>query len=347
VVNGHWLGVPQGQAGQQWWGDSLMLDVLFSSNHGLLAWHPIVYLSLLGVPLFLVRDWYFGSLLTAVFAAQVYVNGAVTTWWGGSAFGGRRFDGCAMLFALGLAALIRWCQQRPAILWSSVLGVLLFGNLLLMQAVYTGRLPMGEGISVERFVGATAARIGNPFSFPANAIFAWRHGTTPLAYDILGLQLFNNAPIDVGGPGDERFLISGWSGPEQEHDVTFRWATGLQSSVAVALMGPRFIQPDQPQQLADYILRLRAAPFVFPGSPPQAVDVDVNGKPAGRQVLEPGFRTYEVYVPHRLLHRNLNVITFHYEYARAPRDLGINRDDRQLSVRFDEIDLVQGSRPRP
>ena len=60
----------------------------------------------------------------------------------------------------------------------------------------------------------------------------------------------------------------------------------------------------------------------------------------GPRFIEPG-------VPHRLLHRNLNVITFRYSYARAPQDLGMGRDDRQRSVRFDEIDLVQWSRPRP
>ncbi len=115
VVNGGWLALPHGQAGQQWWSDSLMVDVLFSSNHGLFAWHPIIYLAILGIPLFMLRDFCLGGLLTLVFLIQIYVNGAVATWWGGHAFGGRRFASCTLLFALGLAAFIRFLQKRPLI----------------------------------------------------------------------------------------------------------------------------------------------------------------------------------------------------------------------------------------
>jgi hypothetical protein len=343
AVNGGWLAVPHGQAGQQWWRDSLMSDVLFSPNHGLFSWHPIIYVSVLGAPLFLKRDRYFGSLLAALFVAQVYINGAVATWWGGSAFGGRRFDGCAMFFVLGLAALIHWCQQRPAVLWASSLGVLLVGNVFLMQDVFSGRLPMGEGIGIESMFDATARRLGNPFSFPANAIFAWRYGTSPAAYDRLGLKLFNNVVIDVGSAGDERFLASGWSDPERERDVTFRWAVTRQSSVGMALMGPRYLQPGDPQQLADYVLRIRAAPFVFTGSPPQIVSIDVNNARIAQQTLEPVFREYEFPVPHEILDRSLNIITFGYQYARSPQELGMINDPRQLSVRFDYIHLVQKS----
>ena len=40
---------------------------------------------------------------------MVYLNGAVQDWWGGAAFGGRRFDGTMPLLGLGTAlALERW-----------------------------------------------------------------------------------------------------------------------------------------------------------------------------------------------------------------------------------------------
>ena len=81
--------------------------------------------------------------------------------------------------------------------------------------VRAGRLPMDEAISVERIVGATTRQLGNPFSFPANAIVGWRLGASPAAYDRLGLQPFNNVMIDVGGAGDARFLASGWSDPPE------------------------------------------------------------------------------------------------------------------------------------
>jgi hypothetical protein len=341
VVNGGWLALPHGQSGQQWWRDSLMADVLFSPNHGLLAWHPIVYASVLGAPLFWKRDRYFASILAALFVAQVYINGAVTTWWGGSAFGGRRFDGCALFFVLGLAALIHWCQQRPVVLWAGLLAVPLVVNIFFMRDVFLGRLPMGEGISVESIVDATAHRLGNPFSFPANAILAWRYGTSPASYDRLGLRMFNNVLLDVGSVGDERFLVQGWSDPERDGEMTFRWAVTRQSVVGMALLGPRYLQPGDPQQLADYVLRLRAEPFVFTGSPPQVLSIDVNGERVAERTLAPGLREYEFDVPHERLGRSLNIITFGYRYARSPRELGMSDDTRQLAVRFDYIHLIQ------
>ena len=87
VNNGGWLVVPHGQMGQQWWRDSLVVDVLFSPNHGLLAWHPLIYFAVLGIPLFLKKDVRFGGLLCGVFLAQVYIVGASATLFGGSAFG--------------------------------------------------------------------------------------------------------------------------------------------------------------------------------------------------------------------------------------------------------------------
>ena len=288
VVNRGWLAVPHGQAGQQWWGDSLMLDVLFSPNHGLLAWHPILYLSLLGVPFFMRRDWRLASLLVLLFAAEVYVNGAVTTWWGGSAFGGRRFDGCVLLFVLGLAALLRWGREHPAALWTGSLGALVAGNLAFMREMRTGGVTMDEAIGVERIVGSAVDRIGNPFSFPANLIFEIRTGLDPGSYDRLGTRRYNNAQIDVGSGGDVEFLGNGWADRERNSEMSFRWAVTERSTIGVALMGPRYINPGQRHDLGDYSLRFRAAPFEYPGGPPQTIEVRVNGVLLTKVTMESG-----------------------------------------------------------
>ena len=162
VVNGGWLALPHGQAGQQWWSESLMVDVLFSSNHGLLAWHPIIYLAVLGIPLFLLRDFRLGGLLTLVFLIQIYINGAVATWWGGHAFGGRRFASCALLFALGLAAFIRFLQERPLTGAVGTLSILVVINAFFIADIKAGRLPTGQGIKFNDIVGASYRQLGNP-----------------------------------------------------------------------------------------------------------------------------------------------------------------------------------------
>ena len=150
-------------------------------------------------------------------------------------------------------------------------------------------------------------------------------------------QLFNSIAIDVGAADDARFLLRGWADAEDDRGVTFRWAVAAESTVAFALRGPVFILPGKRQRLPDYDLRVRVAPFAVDGLPPQEMTLDVNGRDLGRQMLEPGFRDYEFFVPHDVLHRNLNTLTFRHKYARSPLELGLGDDQRHLAVRFDSI----------
>jgi hypothetical protein len=343
VVHGGWLAVPHFQAGQQWWNDSRMADVLFSSNHGLFAWHPVLYLAVLGVPLFLRRDWRLGGLLALLFLAQVYINGAVATWWGGSAFGGRRFDGCVLLFVLGLAALIDLALRRPAVVVAAVLTPFLVTNAVLMREVATGGLGIGEGIPADRLM--TLHRIGNPFSFPANAMFAWRHGVDPAFYDRASLRLRNGFRIDLGEEDDDTFLMGGWSGRERGRFGSYRWGVGRRSEIAIALAGPRLIAPGEPQQFPDYVLSFRASPYNFSGPAPQVLTIDVNGRRLAERTLDPGFHDYTVDVPPDFLQRNVNVITLNYAQARSPQAAGRGGDDRPLAVRFDSIQLARKAGP--
>jgi hypothetical protein len=336
---GGWFGLPGEMSTAQSWGESLAIDVLFSSNHGLLAWHPIIFVSLLGVPLFLKRDFYFGALLTAAFALQVYANGAVAMWWGGSAFGGRRFMSCALLFTLGLASLIRFLQKRPNVAVAVLLVTLIGGNVFFMIDFYAGAVMSGNGVSFDRMIDAAYQRLGNPFSFPANMLFAWRHRSSAYQYDQLGLQQFSNIQIDVGGPGDERFLAGGWAGPEGAEGSTFRWAVTEESNIILPLRAPLTINRESPDPRADFILGLRVRPFLYPGAPTQSVEILVNGEPVKTLNLVPDLVEYEVRIPAQFWRRYMNDISFKYGYARAPAELGLSDDTRQLAVMFETISL--------
>jgi hypothetical protein len=341
LAYGGWLAMPDAQTGQQWWADSLMVDVLFSANHGLFAWSPVVFLAILGVPLFLARDPRLGGLLALVFAAQVYVNGAVGQWWGGHAFGARRFAGCALLFALGLAALIAWTQKRPLKAVGAALLVLVAGNAFLIASIKAGELPTGEGVGFDQMFGAAYRRIGNPFSFPANWWLGRRYGMSPWQYDQLGLRTYNNLIVDMGAGAGERFFGRGWSAPESGPDGPYRWATGSESVLVAPLKAPDVASPGQPLQQADYVVRFRCQPFVFSGAPEQSVELWVNGRLAGRQLLVDELRDYRIDVPHRLLHRNLNELSFRYAYWQAPAEIGGGDDRRPLAVRFERIELLR------
>jgi hypothetical protein len=139
--------------------------------------------------------------------------------------------------------------------------------------------------------------------------------------------------------------MEGWSGRESGRFGSYRWAVGERSTIAVSLLGPRYVDVGEPQQFADYVLRFRGAPYVFDGSPPQVMDILLNGRRLERVTLENRFREYELDVPPGFLKRSVNVIAFEYAYARSPRELGRQSSDaRRLAARFDYIHLLMKPR---
>lgn len=96
------------------WLRPALLEVLFSSYHGLYFFAPLLLLCTLGLYPLWRRDRELGPAFLLVFAAQTYVNAGALSWWGGSSFGARYFVGLGPLFSLGLAALMEWGWNRRA-----------------------------------------------------------------------------------------------------------------------------------------------------------------------------------------------------------------------------------------
>lgn len=132
---GTFFTVPQGRGFMQWSAASIG-SVLFSGWHGLYYWHPLLLLGSIGLLIYLVKNR--GSLLPygviASIALMVYVNAAVTDWFGGAAFGGRRFSGCIPLFAFGLACFYSLFRTRLTCAPAVITIVAMAGNLLLYIA---------------------------------------------------------------------------------------------------------------------------------------------------------------------------------------------------------------------
>jgi len=102
------------------WFSPNFLAVLFSSNHGLITWTPVLLLSIVGLFLFCRRETLVGAPLLAGFLAFYVFIACYPDWAGISSYGNRFFVSLTPLFILGLAAFFDRAAQlfrsRPAAL---------------------------------------------------------------------------------------------------------------------------------------------------------------------------------------------------------------------------------------
>lgn len=327
VVSGRWIAPPASSHAVAW-ADPQIADVLFSSDRGLFAWTPILLLAVLGLPLFQRRDRLFTGAMVLAFAGQVYINSLVEQ--GGHGFGARKFAGCALIFAIGLAALLDWMRDRPGLTAGLLVGSLVLLNTFFMLDMSRSRLPATGTITFEEMLGSATSKLGNPFTLPMSTFVAWRYGGDLTLYERLGKQTFNNAHIDLGSPTDDRFLARGWSGREAAPDFDYRWSLGAASSFVVRL-----------KEGVDYRLEVRCAPFPHPREERQVVEVWVNGKLADRLALGATMDTYRAHLPAALMQAGYNEIILRYGYTASPRELGISNDPRELAVQFDTLSLIR------
>ena len=132
VLYGRPLTVPQG-AGFMKWDQPQLLAVLFSDHHGLISWTPVVALAIAGLAL-LYRPARPVCIACLIFlAATWYVNASVADWWGGGAFGARRFVSAYPVFVLGLAAVFDRLRTHPGWMIGLATGFVTLTMLLLIQ----------------------------------------------------------------------------------------------------------------------------------------------------------------------------------------------------------------------
>ena len=161
VLYGQPFALPQGPSFIQWthphpWA------VLFSDNHGLFSWAPLLLLATAGLLVALWRQPVWRLPLGAVLLLSWYINAAVADWWAGEAFGARRFLSLFPLFVLGLATWLGRRDIDPVAWRRRVSAVVVFGALnwllLLQYQIFMKGLrdlaayPKGFDLWTERFL---------------------------------------------------------------------------------------------------------------------------------------------------------------------------------------------------
>jgi len=135
------------------WHDPVFLKVLFSANHGLLAWTPLLAFSIIGLVLFAIRVPHVGiPFLAALVAFYLFIS-VYPDWAGILSYWNRFFLSLTSLFIVGLAFLLErfatlFARPRLALgLASAVLACFVLWNLGLMYQWGTHLIPARGPIS--------------------------------------------------------------------------------------------------------------------------------------------------------------------------------------------------------
>lgn len=138
ILYGSWL-VYTYQGEGFLWSEPAILRALFDANHGLLYWHPVFAMGLLGFAVFVFKNReqpYWLALFSI--AGVLYMNAAWHCWWFGTSFGGRAYEGVTLFVFLGVAALLDAAGRRGKVAQGSFLGLLVLlavWNLGVLDAV--------------------------------------------------------------------------------------------------------------------------------------------------------------------------------------------------------------------
>jgi hypothetical protein len=292
-------------------GPADVLDGLFSSWSGLLFWSPVLWLGVFGC----LRERPAGpgaALGPALLVAAAV--GAVTL--DDGPYRGARLAPFLPLLALGLARAFNGIRNlalhRPLVPVAIGMAALVAWNALLMAQYRDGRIPRDDTVAFARIArnaaATVSAAVGSPTAWPANWIFAARHGVSAARYDLLGgVDLFGPlAPgsawrggpperegvIDVGHlPTDEALLQEGWSVRHPCGDGVCRAVEGTAALLA-PIRAPRDV---------DVALVAQGA---------GALTMAVNGVPVLAAPLTADAQTHTVRLPRARLRRGLNVIVF-------------------------------------
>jgi hypothetical protein len=299
VVFGEWLTVPQGAGFLS--GSPEIEGVLFGPRHGLFSWSPILLLALGGFLPWLRRDvWTAAAALVAI-AATLRTNASLVDWWGGSAFGGRRFDVVLPLFGIALAyvcaASRAWIERLPLAGAAFLLALLTGWNVFFAEAYFRGRLPMADAVPFSAAAHATIdgvdARFGNPFSLPAAIFRRWRDGTPLASFENRHLDRLYSTLVIRMDVDDRLFLEDGWSAPYAVSGTatergdsaagTYRRLRGVGASVILPLHAPR-----------DSRLGLRAR---AQGSEASRYEIWLNGRRIQQLTVTPMWTSFEIDAP--------------------------------------------------
>lgn len=155
VVYGEWLVFGYDTEGETFhWARPEWLNSLFSSWHGLVYWHPFLFVAAVGLFAWAWARRPEGLAWGLAVLATTYVNAAWWCWWFASAFGGRAYDAVLLPLMAGTGWLYRRAGDRARRVLAGAAIAAAAWNVYLVLLYRTGAIPRGDPVSWAEMLAA-------------------------------------------------------------------------------------------------------------------------------------------------------------------------------------------------
>ncbi|HPE86481.1 MAG TPA: hypothetical protein PLS41_04045 [Bacteroidales bacterium] len=122
--SGQWFYNSYSGEGTFFWGDPAIGKILFSYRKGWLLYTPLMILSFLGLPLLYKKQRELFWPATTILVLAVYILGSWCFWWYGGSYGSRPFVDFYAVFAIPIAACVRFGFKKS---WSAIATIIVLG----------------------------------------------------------------------------------------------------------------------------------------------------------------------------------------------------------------------------
>lgn len=156
--------------------------VLFSSDHGLFSWTPILFASLIGLIFLWLRDRFLAATISVAVAGFYFSIAAYVNWDGISSYGNRFFVSLTPVFVLGLASLLSaqeklWRNRNSAIaVASAVLVLFAVWNFGMMFQWGMHLIPERGSVSWSEVISNQVRIVPSKIAGSLEQYFTGRHG---------------------------------------------------------------------------------------------------------------------------------------------------------------------------
>ena len=312
-----------------------VMEVLFSSRHGLFVWTPLWLVGALGWFRLARREARLGLAVWTGFLLLLLVNSGFWDWWSNIAFGQRRFLGLTLLFGLGVGQVLEVLERRPLLPLAAGVFALALWNQQFTE-IFVGRMvaKRSEPQTLDRLAPAQVEVFLRSWLASEEVLPRWLFVA---GYDNLkgvwldwGRSLEGHVDLTMADEQQPlpQIIGEGWLDPSERDGVAFRRSRGFYSTLRVPVYDP-----------TDFRLRVRGRSFL----PDREVGVtlSVNGSAVGQARATRDFGEMRYVIPRRTLRRGFNTLLFTYDTTRRDVDPsgGLNS-----AVAFQTLDFESAPR---